>query len=154
MGGRPYRVVAKSQFDFVRNSEGGQVLAFFAIAVPLVLLPVAAYAVDATMVAGRESALQAATAQAAETAAQQIDVVALRSKGALLLDPAATKLSLEKTLVEEEPGTSIDWCTVTGAEVSVTTSEPVRLPFSVFTDTVILHAHATAHLVAGYDTPA
>lgn len=138
----------------MRSLEGGQVLAFFAIAVPVVLLPVAAYAVDATIVAGHESVLQAATAQAAETAAQQINVEALRSKGALSLDPAATRLVLEQTLVEEEPGTSIDSCTVTGAEVSVTTSEPVRLPFSVFTDVVILHAHATAHLVAGYETPA
>ena len=133
------------------SSEGGQVLAFFAIAVPLVLLPVAAYAVDATIVAGRESALQAATAQAAETAAQQINVGGLRSSGALSLDSAAARLVLEQTLVEEEPGTSIDSYTITGAEVSVATSEPVRLPFSVFTDTVVLHAHATARLAAGYD---
>ncbi len=97
------------------SSEGGQVLAFFAIAVPLVLLPVAAYAVDATLVAGRESALQAATAEAAETAAQQINVAGLRSSGALSLDAAAARLVLEQTLVEEEPGTSIDSYTITGA---------------------------------------
>ena len=135
------------------SSEGGQVLAFFAIALPLVLLPVAAYAVDATTVAGRESALQAATAQAAETAAQQINIRALRSSGTLSLDPAAARLVLEQTLVEEEPGTSIDSYTIAGAAVSVATSERVRLPFSVFSDTVVLHAHATAHLAAGYDNP-
>ena len=135
------------------SSEGGQVLAFFAIAVPLVLLPVAAYTVDATLVAGRESTLQAATAEAAETAAQQINVAGLRSSGALSLDAAAAGLVLEQTLVEEEPGTRIDSYTITGAEVSVVTSEPVSLPFRVFTDTVVLHAHATARLAAGYDGP-
>jgi hypothetical protein len=146
--------VAKSQAGFVKSSESGQILAFFAVAVPVVLLPIAAYAVDATMVAGREAALQAATAQAAETAAQQINVGALRSSGALSLDAAAARLVLEQTLVEEEPGTIIDSYTVTNAEVSVATSEPVTLPFSLFTDTVVLHAHATARLVAGYETPA
>ena len=58
-----------------------------------------------------------------------------------------------QTLVEEEPGTRIDSYTITGAEVSVVTSEPVSLPFRVFTDTVVLHAHATARLAAGYDGP-
>ena len=52
------------------NRESGQVLAFFALVLPIVLVPVGAYAVDATIVASREAALQAATAQAAETAAQ------------------------------------------------------------------------------------
>jgi len=42
----------------------------------------------------------------------------------------------------------------TNAEVRVATSEPVRLPFSMVTDTVVLHVHATARLVAGYETPA
>jgi len=138
----------------VKSSEGGQVLAFFAIALPVVLLPVAAYAVDAAILAGRESALQAATAQVAETAAQQINVRALRSTGVLSLDAAATRLVLEQALADEEPGASIDSCTVTNAEVSVVSSEPVSLPFSVFTDTVVLHAQATARLVAGYETPA
>ena len=138
----------------MKSSEGGQVLAFFAIAMPVVLLPVAAYALDATILAGRESALQAATAQAAETAAQQINVRALRSTGVLSLDAAATRLVLEQALAEEEPGARIDSSAATNAEVSVATSEPVRLPFSMFTDTVVLHVHATARLVAGYETPA
>jgi len=138
----------------VKYSEGGQVLAFFAIALPVVLLPVAAYAVDATIVAGRESALQAATAQAAETAAQLINVRALRSTGVLSLDATATRLVLDQALAQEEPGARIDSSTVTNAEVSVATSEPVTLPFSVSTDAVVLHAHATARLVAGYETPA
>jgi len=137
----------------VKSSESGQILAFFAVAVPVVLLPIAAYTVDATMVAGREAALQAATAQAAETAAQQIDAGALRSSGALSLDAAAGRLVVGQTLFGEEPGASLDLYTVSGVEVTVVTSETVRLPFSVFTDKVVLHAHATARLVAGYESP-
>jgi hypothetical protein len=145
--------MAKSRAGFVRSTEGGQVLAFFAIAVPMVLLPVAAYAVDATMMAGRAAALQAATAQAAETAAQQLNVGALRSSGTLLLDAAGVRLVVDQTLLEEEPGASVDSYSVTGADVTVATRELVRLPFSVFADTVVLHAHATARLVAGYESP-
>jgi hypothetical protein len=145
--------VAKSQAGFVKSSESGQILAFFAVAVPVVLLPIAAYTVDATIVAGREAALQAATAQAAETAAQQINVGALRSSGALSLDPAAGRLVVDQTLFGEEPGASLDSYTVSGAAVAVVTSETVRLPFSVFTDRVVLHAHATARLVGGYESP-
>ncbi len=145
--------MAKSQAIAVRSSERGQVLAFFALALPVVLLPVAAYAVDATIVAAREAGLQAATAQAAETAAQQLNIGALRSSGALVLDAAAIRLVTDQTLVEEEQGASVDSYTVTGTEVTVVTSESLMLPFSVFTRTVTLHAHATARLVAGYDGP-
>jgi hypothetical protein len=138
----------------VRSGESGQVLAFFAIVLPAVLLPVAAYAVDATIVAAREAGLQAATAQAAETAAQKLDVVAIRSRGGLTIDQAAVRLVVDQMLVEDEPGAGVDSYVVSGAEVTVVTSEPVTLPFSVFTQTVTLHAHATARLVAGYDSPA
>ena len=137
----------------MKSSESGQILAFFAVAVPVVLLPIAAYTVDATIVASREAALQAATAQAAETAAQQINVGELRSSGALSLDAAAGRLVVDQTLLGEEPGANLDSYTVSGAAVAVVTSEPVRLPFSVFTDRVVLHAHATARIVAGYESP-
>ena len=137
----------------MRSNESGQVLAFFAVVLPVVLLPVAAYAVDATIVAGREAGLQAGTAQAAETAAQKIDVAAIRSSGALTLDPPAARLAAYQALVEEEPGASVDSYTVAGDQVTVVTSETVTLPFGVFTRSVTLHAHATARLVAGYDSP-
>jgi Flp pilus assembly protein TadG len=145
--------VAKSQATDVRPGESGQVLAFFALVLPVVLLPIAAYTVDATIVAAREAGLQAGTAQAAETAAQQLNVGAIRSSGALALDPAAARLVAYQTLVNEEQGASLDWYSVTGVQVTVVTSEPVTLPFRVFTRTVTLHAHATARLVAGYDGP-
>lgn len=128
-------------------------LAFFALVLPVVMLPIAAYAVDATIVAAREAGLQAATAQAAETAAQQLNIGAVRSSGALTVDPAAAERFAHQTIANEEPGASLDSYSVTGVEVAVVTSEPVTLPFSVFTRTVNLHAHASARLVAGYDRP-
>ena len=135
------------------KAERGQVLAFFALALPVVLLPVAAYAVDASMVASREAGLQAATAQAAEVAAQQLDIGVLRSSSALTLDDAAVRLVAARTLVEDEPGASVDSSTVSGVDVTVAASESVTLPLSLFTPTVRLHARATARLVAGYESP-
>ncbi len=133
--------------------ETGQVLTFFALVLPVVLLPIAAYAVDATIVAGREAGLQAATAQAAEAAAQQLNSAAIRSTGALTLDGPAVKLVAARTLIEDEPAATVDSSTINGVEVTVVTSESVTLPFSVFTRAVTLHATAIARLVAGYDTP-
>ncbi len=134
------------------SRQSGQVLAFFALVLPIVLLPVAAYAVDATIVAGRAAGLQAATAQAAETAAQQLNVGVLRSTGALTLDLPAATLVAARTLAEEEPAASIDSSTVTGASVTVVTSERVTLPFSILARTVTLQARAAARLVPGYDS--
>jgi Flp pilus assembly protein TadG len=137
----------------LRSNQAGQVLAFFALALPLVLLPVAAYAVDASIVAGREAGLQAATAQAAETAAQQLNIGAIRSTGALTLDATAVSRVAAQTLLEEDQGAKVDGYAVTGTDVTVVTSESVTLPFSIFSRTVTLHAHATARLAAGFDSP-
>jgi Flp pilus assembly protein TadG len=145
--------VANSPATVVTQNQTGQVLAFFALVIPVALLPVVAYAVDATIVAGREAGLQGATALAAETAAQQLNVRTIRSTGALALDAAQVDQVVAQVMVEEEPAGLVDSYEITGVEVTVTTSEQVTLPFSVFSPTVTLHAHATAHLVAGYDTP-
>jgi hypothetical protein len=137
----------------MRSNESGQVLTFFALVLPVVLLPVAAYAVDATIVAGREAGLQAGTAQAAEAAAQKVNVASIRSSDTLTLDPTAGELVAYQLLVEEEPSASVDSYMVAGDQVTVVTSETVTLPFGVFTRSVTLRAHATARLVAGYDSP-
>jgi hypothetical protein len=50
-------------------------------------------------------------------------------------------------------GRHVDSSTVNGVEATVVTSESVTLPFSLFTNTVRLHARATARLVAGYESP-
>jgi Flp pilus assembly protein TadG len=144
--------VAKSP-AVTADTNKGQVLAFFALVLPIVLLPIAAYAVDATIVASREAGLQAATAQAAETAAEQLNIGAIRSTGAMTLDATAVSRVATQTLMEEEPGATVDVCTVAGTAATVVTSESVTLPFSIFSHTVTLHAHATARLAAGFDSP-
>jgi Flp pilus assembly protein TadG len=148
-GHRPARAVAKPP----DVKQSGQVLTFFALALPVVLLPVAAYAVDATMIASREAGLQAATAEAAEAAAQQLDVSAIRSSGALTLNAEAAMLVVRQILGGEEPGASVDTSAVSGVDLTIVTSEQVTLPFSVFARSAVLHARATARLVGGYDRP-
>jgi Flp pilus assembly protein TadG len=136
-----------------RTNETGQVLAFFALVMPVVLLPIAAYAVDATIVASRQADLQAATAQAAETAPQQLNVSAIRSGRALTLDTAAVRLVAAQTFLKEEPGALIDSTTIDGVEVTMVTRESVTLPFSVLARTIRLHSRATARLTTGYESP-
>jgi Flp pilus assembly protein TadG len=145
--------VANSPAVALSSYQTGQVLAFFSLVLPFVLLPVAAFAIDATTVAGREAGLQAATAQAAETGAQQLSIGTIRSTGALTLDAEGVGRVIAQTLVDEEQTARLDSFTIAGTQVSVVASEPVTLPFSVFARNVTLHAHATARLVAGYDTP-
>ncbi|MEO8744907.1 MAG: hypothetical protein ABI334_00250 [Candidatus Dormiibacterota bacterium] len=133
--------------------ERGQVLAFFAVALPVVLLPVAAYSVDAAVVALRAAGLQAATAEAAETAAQQLNIDAIRSGGGLALDTTAAKLVASKALTDEEPGAVVDTASVSGVDVKLVTSESLTMPFSLLSGPITLRARATARLVAGYDSP-
>jgi hypothetical protein len=118
-----------------------------------VVLPVAAYAVDATVLAGREAGLQAATAQAAESGAQQLNVGTFRSSGAMTLDSAAVSRVAAQTLMEEEPGATVEAGPVVGTAVTLVTRESVTLPFSIFAHTVTLRAHATARLAAGFESP-
>ena len=128
-------------------------LAFFAIILPLVLLPVAAYTVDAAMVSGRAASLHAATAVAAETASQQLSVTAKRAGGELALDTGSAQAAARLTLGAEEPAASIESISVNGAEISVTASEVVDIPFKLFGGPITLRASASARLVAGYDNP-
>jgi Flp pilus assembly protein TadG len=133
--------------------DTGQVLAFFAVILPIVLLPVAAYTVDASVVSGRAAALHAATAVAAETASEQLSIGAKRAGGALALDVGLAQTVANETIANEEPGASTDSISVDGAEVTVTTTEVVSVPFNLFGGPVTLHARASARLVAGYDNP-
>ena len=134
------------------NSEG-QVLAFFAVIMPIVLLPIAAYTVDTAVVSGRAAALHAATAIAAEAASQQLSIEAKRAGGAIALDTALAVAVAGEVMAQEEPAASIDSTTVDGADVSVTAIEVVSVPFNLFGGPITLHATATARLVSGYDSP-
>lgn len=138
----------------ISRNERGQVLAFFAILIPIVMLPLAAYAVDAAFVSARASALQGATAQAAEAAAQQADVSTLRAKSVLIIDVRRAREAATQSISESEPDASVQSVVVRGAMVTITAAELVSLPLTLFPATAIrLEARASARLVAGYDRP-
>ncbi|HVD45949.1 MAG TPA: hypothetical protein VNG70_01570 [Candidatus Limnocylindria bacterium] len=134
--------------------ERGQVLAFFAILLPIILLPLAAYAVDAAFVSTRAASLQGATNQAAEVAAQQADIGAFRLRSALTLEPSSARAAARQSIRESEPEASVVSVTVKGAVVTVITMEVVNLPFKFLpAQAITLEAHASARLVGGYDNP-
>jgi Flp pilus assembly protein TadG len=138
----------------VRVRERGQVLAFFAVVLPVILLPLAAYAVDSAFVISRAADLQEATAQAAEAAAQQADVDALRSRSELTIDVTTARAVAQQSVLESEPEASVLAVQVNGAVVTVTTEEAVTLPFNFLPAKAIkLEARASARLVRGYDSP-
>ena len=138
----------------LNGHERGQVLAFFAILLPIVLLPLAAYAVDAAFVSARAAGLQGATNQAAEAAAQELDINAFRSRSELTIDPALVRAAAMHSISESEPAASVISVRVSGTVVVVTTAEVVRLPFNFLpAPAVVLEAHASARLVGGYDSP-
>jgi Flp pilus assembly protein TadG len=136
------------------GQERGQVLAFFAILLPIILLPLAAYAVDAAFVSTRAAGLEEATAQAAEAAAQQVNVDALRSRSDLTIDASIARAVAIQAMSESEPGASVESVVVLGALVTVTAREVVTLPFNFLpAPAVKLDARVSARLVGGYDSP-
>ena len=135
------------------TDRSGQVLVFFALVLPLVLLPVAAYAVDAAVTASEYARLVEVTVRAAEDAAQQVDVAKLRASGALVLDlDAALRAAHDDLMIE--PGASLIAVGVDGDLVTVATAESLTLPLDfVGAARVRLHASATARIAPGYDRP-
>jgi len=135
------------------TARSGQVLVFFALVLPLVLLPVAAYAVDAAVTASVYARLVEVTVRAAEDAAQQVDVAELRASGALVLDVAAAVRAARDDLMAE-PGTSVVAVGVAGELVTVATAASVALPLDfVGSARITLHASATARIAPGYERP-
>lgn len=136
------------------GAERGQVLAFFAVLLPITLLPLAAYAVDAAFISTRTAGLQQATAQAAEAAAQRTNIGALRSRSALTIDATLARAAAIQAMSELEPSASLKSVVVMGAMVTVTASETITLPFNFLpVQAIRLDARASARLVAGYDSP-
>lgn len=137
-----------------QNAERGQVLVFFALALPLVLLPIAAYAVDAAVTASTYSRLVEITARAAEDAAQQIDIARLRSGGGISIDVAGATAAAQSALQSAEPAARLLDVAVRGEQLTLLTSEPVVLPFDFFgSANVVLHAEVAARIAGGYTSP-
>ena len=131
----------------------GQVIVFFALVLPLVLLPIAAYAVDAAVAASDYSRLVEVTVRAADDAAQQVDVGALRAGDAIVLDPVAAT-GVARSDVATLTSARVGRVSVLGGVVSVSTTEDVELPLDfVGRGAMTLSASATARIAAGYDRP-
>jgi len=138
----------------VRPRQRGQVMAFIAVSLALVLMPLAAYAIDSATVTAAAAALQEATATAAMAAAQQLDAVDFRSTGAIAVDAGAARTAARSVLAAEAPAASVGSLTVSGAEVTIEAGEVIRLPFDFFPERLVrLEARASARLAAGYDRP-
>lgn len=136
------------------RGDRGQVLAFYAVLLPIVLLPLAAYAVDVAFVSARAAGLQEATAQAAETAAQQLNVDALRSRSELIVDAQAAADVASRAMSDSEPEATVESVIVVGSMVTISTREVIRLPFNFLpASATVIYARASARLVGGYDSP-
>ena len=135
--------------------RGGQALVSFAVILPLVLIPVAAYAIEATSLATRQAALAEIAAQAAEDAAQQIDEPTLRAGGPLQLDPAAARATALASVAARDPAATLRTFVVAGLSVSLVLEERVPLRFAVWTPGggVTIGAPASARLATGYSSP-
>ena len=139
----------------MNRSQAAQTLVIFALLLPLVLLPVAAYAVQATLLASRASLLQAAAARAVEDASQALDVGAFRSEGVLRLDAAQATRIARTTLAEQDPAAQLDDFTVGGLSVTIRAHDTVGMEFGgiLRAGRVTLATAATAKLTAGYGGP-
>jgi len=138
----------------VIRGQRGQVLAFIAVALAIVVMPVAAYAVDSATVSAAAAALEEATATAALEASEQLDVIAFRAAGALAVDGTAARRIAQGVIAAEVPMASVSSVTVSRAEVTIATREEVQLPFDFFPErSVHLQASASARLSGGYDRP-
>src|SRR3981081_1759927 len=120
----------------------------------IILLPLAAYAINMAFVITRSAGLQEATAQAAETAAQQVNVDALRSHSVLTVDATSARAVATRTLIDLEPESTVESVVVVGSMVTISAREELTLPFNFLpAPAVVVQAHASARLVGGYDRP-
>ncbi len=134
--------------------QRGQVMAFIAVALGIVVMPVAAYAIDSATMSAAAAALEEATATAAVEASQQLDIAAFRATGALSVDVAAARAVAQSVVGAQVPMASITSVTASGAEITIATREEVPLPFDFFAErTIHLQASASARLAGGYDRP-
>jgi hypothetical protein len=135
--------------------QRGQTLVMVALVLPLVLLPVMAFAVQATLLATRSSHLQAAVARAAEDATAGIDVAALRASGVIRLDATAAAAIATASLAAEDGQATVDAVVVGTITVTVRAHERVRSGFGAVLGAraTTLRAAATARVTAGYASP-
>lgn len=133
----------------------GQALVFFALVLPAVLLPVAAFAAETSIVAQRQARLSEATALAATSAALALDTGSLRAGSGWRLDPVAAGAAARGALAAGDPAAVADSVATSGEQVTVSAHEPVRLLLTPFLAGASLNvrARATARLSSGFGAP-
>ena len=136
------------------TSQRGQVLVFVALVLPIVLLPAAAFAVDAASAAAVHARLEQATWSATESAVQQIDAGALRAGKGVTLDQRFVEAVARDALAAEDPNATIERLEVDGLTVTIEAAERLQLPLNFLgAPAVTLRAKATARLTLGYERP-
>ena len=136
------------------TSQRGQVLVFVALVLPIVLLPAAAFAVDAASAAAVHARLEQATWSATESAVQQIDAGALRAGKGVTLDQRSVEAVARDALAAEDPNATIERLEVDGLTVTIEAAERLQLPLNFLgAPAVKLRAKATARLTLGYERP-
>jgi hypothetical protein len=136
------------------NPQRGQVLVFVALTLPIVLLPAAAFAVDAASAEAVHARLEQATWSAAESAVQQIDAGVLRAGRGIVLDQLSVDAVARGALAADDPNATVEHVAVEGLYVSVEAAERLELPLNFLgAPAVNLRATATARLTLGYERP-
>jgi hypothetical protein len=135
--------------------RSGQVLVYVALVLPLVLLPVVAYAVAATTLDARHARLQAAVSQAAEDAVQQLDESAFRTGAPAAPAPAQAELVARADLAAYDPDAVVDFVSVRGGLLELRAHEVAEVPLAGFlgAGSIRLGAGARARLAAGFSAP-
>ena len=153
------RALAQPGWSAVRRLTGGrqraQVLVLMAVLIPLVLVPIAAYAAEAGYAASRAAVLEWACTRAAEDAAQELDANALRANAVLQVDPTAAADLASRQVSALDPRAVVDEVTTAAATVSVLAHEdvPATLAFWIAGGRLRVRGSATARLVPGYASP-
>lgn len=110
------------------TSARGSVLILFPAAV-LVLMILAAIAVDAAVVAGSQRDLVATAEAAANDAASAVDVDELRAGGHIVLDPGAVEAAVARAVASTDGPVSVSW-RIDGTRVEVSLTRTVEMVFS------------------------
>jgi len=146
--------MAHASVRILMRAQRGQVMAFIAMALAMVLMPLTAYVIDVATVSSAAATLQEATAIAAMEAAQQLNTAEFRNSGVLVIDMNAARRAASAVLAAEAPAASLTSVSVRGVEVTVEAGQLIRLPFDFFPMRAArLRAVASARLTAGYDRP-
>jgi hypothetical protein len=137
-----------------RCTQRAQVLVFFALVLPIVLFPLAAYAIDAAASASAFAKLEEVTVRSAEEAAQRVDTARLRSGGGFFVNAAEAMAAAQRVLAESLPDATIASVSVSGVMVTVKTRMVISLPLPLIgPSTVTIRVSAWARLAVGYDSP-